>query len=172
MISAEWLSQLEIRLGEEEDLPALECNGGYIHFRGLYRQVYQNDCEGKACIWVAELEEKGIIGQVFVQFTSGRKEMADGGTRAYLYGFRVQLAYRGSGVGTELLRRVEQDLRERHFSWVTLNVSRQNLEAQRFYQRYGYQIVAAETGRWSYLDHLGKQCEADEPAWRMQKRLQ
>ena len=98
--------------------------------------------------------------------------MADGGTRAYHYGFRVQLAYRGSGVGTELLRRVEQDLRERHFGWVTLNVSQQNLEAQRFYQRYGYQIVAAETGRWSYLDHLEKQCEVDEPAWRMQKRLQ
>jgi ribosomal protein S18 acetylase RimI-like enzyme len=164
MIIAEWLSQVQIRLGCEEDLPALEWQGEYIHFRKLYRQVYQNTCDGKACIWVAEFGQAGIIGQVFVQFSSIRKELADGETRAYIYGFRVQPAYRGSGVGTQLLKCVEHD-------WVTLNVARQNLAAQRFYRRNGYQIVAAEAGRWSYLDHLGKRREVDEPAWRMHKSL-
>jgi ribosomal protein S18 acetylase RimI-like enzyme len=171
MIIAEWLSQIQIRLGREEDLPALEWQGEYIHFRKLYRQVYQNACDGKACIWVAELGQVGIIGQVFVQFSSSRKELTDGETRAYIYGFRVQPAYRGSGVGTQLLKCVEQDLQKRRFRWVTLNVSRQNLIAQRFYKRNGYQIVAAEAGRWSYLDHLGQRREVDEPAWRMQKSL-
>jgi ribosomal protein S18 acetylase RimI-like enzyme len=171
MISAEWLSEVEIRIGREEDLPALEWQGEFIHFRKLYRQVYQNACDGRASIWVAELERVGIIGQVFVQFISSRKELADGETRAYIYGFRVRPAYRGSGVGTQLLKQVEQDLQKRRFRWVTLNVSRQNLAAQRFYRRNGYQIVAAETGRWTYLDHNGKQREVDEPAWRMQKKL-
>lgn len=172
MIIAEWLSQVEIRFGCENDLPALEWQGEYIHFRKLYRQVYQNACDGKACIWVAELAEAGIIGQVFVQFSSSRKELADGETRAYLYGFRVKPAYRGSGVGTQLLNRVEQDLQKRCFHSVTLNVSRQNLAAQRFYRRNGYQIVATEAGRWSYLDHLEVRRDVDEPAWRMQKSLQ
>ncbi len=171
MIIAEWLSQAQIRLGREEDLPALEWQGEYIHFRRLYQQVYQNACDGKACIWVTEFGQVGIIGQVFVQFSSSRKELADGETRAYIYGFRVQSTYRGSGVGTQLLKCVEQDLQKRGFRWVTLNVSRQNLAAQRFYKRNGYQIVAAEAGRWSYLDHLGKRHEVDEPAWRMQKSL-
>jgi ribosomal protein S18 acetylase RimI-like enzyme len=171
LINAEWLSQVQIRLGREEDLPGLEWQGEYIHFRRLYRQVYQNTCDGKACIWVAELEQTGIIGQVFVQFSSSRRELADGETRAYVYGFRVQPAYRGSGVGTKLLEQVEQDLQKRHFHWVTLNVSRQNMGAQRFYKRNGYQIVAAEAGRWSYTDHLGTRREVDEPAWRMQKSL-
>jgi len=171
MISAEWLSEVEIRIGREEDLPALEWQGELIQFRKLYRQVYQNACDGRASIWVAELERAGIIGQVFVQFSSSRKELADGEIRAYIYGFRVRPAYRGSGVGTHLLKQVEQDLQKRHFRWVTLNVSRQNLAAQRFYKRNGYQIVAAEAGRWSYLDHMGKRREVDEPAWRMQKNL-
>ena len=156
MIQADWLSQVQIRLGREEDLPALEWQGEFIHFRKLYRQVYQNACDGKACIWVAELEQAGIIGQVFVQFISSRKELADGETRAYVYGFRVQAAYRGSGVGTELLKQVEQDLQKRHFRWITLNVSRQNLGAQRFYKRNGYQMVAAEAGRWSYTGPYGE----------------
>ena len=171
MISAEWLSEVEIRIGREEDLPALEWQGELIQFRKLYRQVYQNACDGRASIWVAELEQAGIIGQVFVQFSSSRKELADGEIRAYIYGFRVRPAYRGSGVGTHLLKQVEQDLQKRRFRWVTLNVSRQNLAAQRFYKRNGYQIVAAEAGRWSYVDHMGKRREVDEPAWRMQKNL-
>jgi ribosomal protein S18 acetylase RimI-like enzyme len=171
MISAEWLSEVEIRIGREEDLPALEWQGELIQFRKLYRQVYQNACDGRASIWVAELEQAGIIGQVFVQFSSSRKELADGEIRAYIYGFRVRPAYRGSGVGTQLLKQVEQDLQKRRFRWVTLNVSRQNLAAQRFYKRNGYQIVAAEAGRWSYVDHMGKRREVDEPAWRMQKKL-
>jgi ribosomal protein S18 acetylase RimI-like enzyme len=171
MISAEWLSEVEIRIGREEDLPALEWQGELIQFRKLYRQVYQNACDGRASIWVAELERAGIIGQVFVQFISSRKELADGEIRAYIYGFRVRPAYRGSGVGTQLLKQVEQDLQKRRFRWVTLNVSRQNLAAQRFYKRNGYQIVAAEAGRWSYVDHMGKRREVDEPAWRMQKKL-
>jgi len=171
MISAEWLSQVQIRLGREADLPALEWQGEFIHFRKLYRQVYQNACDGKARIWVAEMEQVGIIGQVFVQFSSGRIELADGEHRAYIYGFRVRPTYRSSGVGTQLLKEAEQDLQSRHFGWVTLNVSRQNLAAQRFYERNGYQIVAAEAGRWTYLDHLGVLREVDEPAWRMQKNL-
>ncbi len=171
MISAEWLSEVEIRIGREEDLPALEWQGELIQFRKLYRQVYQNACDGRASIWVAELEQAGIIGQVFVQFSSSRKELADGEIRAYIYGFRVRPAYRGSGVGTQLLKQVEQDLQKRRFRWVTLNVSRQNLAAQRFYKRNGYQIIAPEAGRWSYVDHMGKRREVDEPAWRMQKKL-
>ncbi len=168
---AEWLSQVNIRYGGEHDLVALEWQGEYIHFRRLYQQVYQNSLDGKACIWVAEFLEAGIIGQAFVQLISGRRELADGETRAYLYGFRVKPDYRGSGVGTQLLACIEQDLQKRHFEWITLNVGRENLAAQRFYKRHGYQIVAEEAGRWSYLDHLGARRDVEEPAWRMQKNL-
>jgi len=74
-------------------------------------------------------------------------------------------------VGTRLLETAELDLIERNFSWITLNVARTNHEARHFYERNGYQVVAAEPGRWSYRDHLGKNREVNEPAWRMEKHI-
>jgi hypothetical protein len=59
----------------------------------------------------------------------------------------------------------------RCFRWVNLNVSRENQSARRFYERRGYRKIAAEPGRWSFVDDLGRQQWVHEPAWRMQKRI-
>jgi ribosomal protein S18 acetylase RimI-like enzyme len=122
-------------------------------------------------LWVAELAGAGVIGQVFVQLTSGRKELADGVQRAYVYGFRVRPEYRNCGIGERMLKTLENDLARRRFQWVTLNVGRDNPNAQRFYERHGYRVVASEPGRWSYLDDEGERHEVHEPAWRMEKSL-
>ncbi|MEW5870265.1 MAG: GNAT family N-acetyltransferase [Chloroflexota bacterium] len=167
----EWLAQLRCRNITEDDLPALEWDGEYINFRRLYREVYQSACQGKAVLWLAELPGVNVIGQVFVQLHSARLELADGHKRAYIYGFRIKPAYRGFGVGARLLHAAEVDLCQRGFEWVTLNVGRDNPNARRFYERYGYYVVAAEAGRWHYLDHEGQRRDVHEPAWRMQKRL-
>jgi ribosomal protein S18 acetylase RimI-like enzyme len=165
------ISQLRVRQVTQDDLPALEWDGEYRHFRRLYLDIYQSACQGKAVLWVAELSSQGIIGQVFVQLASARKELADGCSRAYIYGFRVRLEHRGQGVGGLMLDTVEQDLDHRAYRYVTLNVGRDNPGAKRFYERHGYQVVAAEPGRWSYLDDLGNRHEVHEPAWRMEKPL-
>ena len=122
-------------------------------------------------MWAADLPGKDLIGQLFVQLNSARKELADGKARAYIYGFRVKPLYRGLGVGSRLLQIVEADLGQRNFSWASLNVGQDNPDALRFYQRYGYQVVAAEPGRWSYLDEQGRRHNVHEPAWRMEKRI-
>jgi ribosomal protein S18 acetylase RimI-like enzyme len=171
MEAIDWLTQVEIRLGLEGDLPALEWNGEYIHFRRLYSQVYQSACEGRALIWVADLVDEGLIGQLFVQLSSGRKELADGVSRAYIYGFRVKPDYRDSGLGTRMLEAAEQDLIDRRFKWISLNVGQENHGALRFYHGHGYQVIGVEPGRWSYIDHLGEMREVNEPAWRMEKQI-
>ncbi|MDI6694375.1 MAG: GNAT family N-acetyltransferase [Anaerolineales bacterium] len=163
--------QVIIRVLRGEDLPALEWGGEYRHFRRLYADIYRSACQGKALMWVAELPEVGIIGQVFVQLSSGRRELADGVRRAYIYGFRIQPAYRGVGIGGRMLQIVEEDLLQRRFLFVTLNVARENIAALRFYQQHGYQVVAEEAGEWSYLDDTGRRREVHEPAWRMEKAL-
>lgn len=165
------VSQVTIRLLRENDLPALEWEGEYRHFRRLYREIYQSAVQGKAVLWVAEIEAVGIIGQVFVQLVSGRKELADGYRRAYVYGFRVRPEYRNCGIGGRLLQILEADLAKNSFLWVTLNVGKDNPRAQRFYERHGYRIVGDEPGRWSYLDDQGRRHEVHEPAWRMEKSL-
>jgi len=162
---------LLVRQVIQNDLPALEWDGEYRHFRRLYRDIYHSACQGKAVLWVGDLENEGVIGQVFVQLDSARKELADGVSRAYIYGFRVRPKYRSQGVGGHILQTVERDLTGRAFQFVTLNVGRDNPDARRFYERYGYQVVAAEPGRWSYLDDQGNRREVHEPAWRMEKHL-
>lgn len=166
-----WVSELKYRFLKQEDLPALEWDGEYAHFRRLYREIYQSACQGKAQMWVADLNGVGIIGQLFVQLVSARLELADGSTRAYIYGFRIKGPYRRYGVGSGMLKAVEADLARRKFQYATLNVGQENPDARRFYERHGYWVVGAEAGRWHYLDDQGKRHDVHEPAWRMEKRL-
>ncbi len=167
----DWLAKVEYRLLKAEDLPALEWDGEFTHFRRLYRETFRSASSGRALMWIADLIGPGLIGQVFVQLNSGRRELADGGFRAYIYGFRIKPAYRNVGVGSRLLAAVEADLVRRKFRFSTLNVARDNPDACRFYERHAYRVVAAEPGYWSYLDDQGMRHEVHEPAWRMEKRL-
>jgi len=166
------LSSVRIRHLTLQDLPALEWDGEYSHFRRLYEDAYRRYRQGLAVLWVAELPGPGIVGQVFIQFTCDRPELANGRDRAYLYSFRVRAEYRGMGLGTRILDVVESDLQQRGFRFVSLNVAKDNWHARKLYERRGYRIVAHEPGIWSYLDENEQLREVNEPAWRMEKRLQ
>lgn len=155
----------------KEDLPALEWNGIYTHYRQVYANEFQHYENGASVLWVAEVPENGIIAQVFIQLTCDRAELANGKTRAYLYSFRVKPEYQGQGIGTYMLEIVEADLVRRGFSSVTLNVAKDNLRAQELYQARKFRIVAHEPGRWSYPDEKGSWHVVEEPAWRMEKLL-
>lgn len=160
-----------IRQARREDLPAMEWEGEYSHFRRLYQEAFESAQIGHALLWVVELSGDGLVAQAFVQLVSSRKELADGVTRAYVYGFRVRPEHRRNGIGTRLMQVVEADLYRRGFRQVCLNVTRQNSDAKRLYERLGYRVVAVEEGRWSYLDDRGVRQYVHEPAWRMEKRL-
>jgi ribosomal protein S18 acetylase RimI-like enzyme len=165
------LIHLCIRSVTEVDLPALEWDGEYTHFRRIYAEAFQRQQQGLAVLWVAELPRRGLIGQVFVQFTCDRQELADGKQRAYLYSFRVKPAYRSLGVGTRLLDMLIQDLRQRGYHQLTLNVAKDNPRAHTFYARHGFDVVANESGNWSYQDNEGVWHDVHEPAWRMLRSL-
>lgn len=166
-----WLDQLIIRPVTEADLPKLEWEGEYTHFRRVFADAFQRMCRGFSILWVAELPDIGLIAQVFIQFTCDRPELADGFERAYLYSFRVRDAYRSKGVGSYLMDVVEADLRKRGFQYVTLNVARDNPRAQQLYLRRGYHVTAPEPGIWSYPDENGVWHQVKEPAWRMEKEI-
>jgi ribosomal protein S18 acetylase RimI-like enzyme len=167
----ELIDQVVTRRVVEEDLPALEWNGQYKHFRRLFRQAFNRAQQGGSILWIAELPQAAIVGQVFVQLFSHRKDLADGETRAYVYAFRVRPEFRGEGIGTTLMETAEEDLRQRGFQLVSLNVARNNQDARRLYERLGYRVVAPEPGIWSYIDHRGRRRQVEEPAWRMEKEL-
>jgi ribosomal protein S18 acetylase RimI-like enzyme len=166
-----WLHTVDIRHIRKSDLPALEWDGEYSHFRQIYTDAYNRSVRGMSVLWVADLPGAGIIGQVFIQFSCDRPELADGHYRAYLYSFRIKPAYRSAGLGTRILEVVELDLFKRGFHYLTLNVARDNPRAQQLYERLGYKVVAPEPGIWSYIDPDGVWHQVEEPAWRMEKRL-
>ncbi|MFZ2098553.1 MAG: GNAT family N-acetyltransferase [Anaerolineales bacterium] len=165
------MNRVFIRLANKDDLAGLEWNGEYTHFRRLYADTYMMVEQGKAIIWVAEANGSGLIGQCFVSLKGNRLELADGLTRAYIYGFRVQPQFRNQGVGTTIMQILEDDLIKRGFRQATLNVGKDNHDARRFYRRLGYVIVASDPGDWSYIDDQGKRRDMHEPAWRMVKDL-
>ena len=168
---AVWLSKVVIRHLQQKDLFALEWDGEFTHFRRVYAEAYERMLSGLSVLWVAELAGAGIIGQVFIQLTCDRPELADGAQRAYLYSFRVRTPYRSGGLGSRIMQTVENDLRSRRFTSVTLNVARDNYRAMQLYQRRGFRIVAPEPGAWSYQDENGIWRSVEEPAWRMEKHL-
>jgi ribosomal protein S18 acetylase RimI-like enzyme len=165
------LQQVSIRTATRSDLPSLEWDGELRHFRRLFADAYKRVEQGEAVIWITELPEAGLIGQLFLSLHSGRPELSDGVTRGYIYGVRVRPEYRNRGIGTQLMLAAETELIERGFSYATLNVGQENPKAQRLYERLGYRIVAPEAGRWSYEDENGLRREIHEPAWRMEKYI-
>jgi ribosomal protein S18 acetylase RimI-like enzyme len=173
--AAPWLDRIVIRRLVKADLPALEWDGEFRHFRRLYQDVYQNYTLGRALMWVAELPGVELVGQLFIQLASSWPEPVSGDYRpyekAYIYGFRVKPAYRGFGLGTRMMQCVEDDLHYRGFSGVCLNVSQDNSGARRLYERLGYRVVSVEPGRWSYIDDQGRRQDVHEPAWRMEKEI-
>ena len=165
------VDQMIIRPLEKKDLPALEWNGEFIHFRNVFADVYKKVEKGTVRAWVAVTPEAEMIGQVFLQLSSDRLELADGWSRAYLYSLRVKPQYQNLGIGSRLISVVEDTLRKMNYTQVTLNVSRENQRAIRLYVRLGFKIVAEEAGIWSYPDHKGIWQTVTDPSWRMEKNL-
>lgn len=164
-------TDLIIRHGKQSDLSALEWGGEYTHYRHLFADTYHQVEQGKAVIWIAELPRDGLIGQLFISLVSHRIELANGKTRAYLFGFRVCPAYRNMGIGTCMMYTVEADLLERGYHQLTLNVGQENPAARTFYERLGYRVIGSDPGRWSYVDNKGQRVNVHEPAWRLLKDL-
>lgn len=167
----DWLDRVIIREVERSDLPDLEWNGEFTHYRRLFASAFERARLGLSVLWIATLPDVGLIGQVFVQLTCDRPELADGRKRAYLYSFRVRPQFQSQGLGTRMLRHLEADLIRRGFRSLTLNVAKDNPRARRLYEREGFRVVAHEPGEWSYPDHNGVWRNVVEPAWRMEKRL-
>ena len=164
--------QVSIRPLREEDLPDLEWDGEYVHFRNLYRRAYEEMLSGSRVMLVAvEGSSGGIVGQIFIQYSSGDPRFADGRTRGYLYALRVKPAYQNRGIGRQLIHAAEDNLRQKGMRVATIGVAKTNIRAQRLYARLGYHVLGEDAGRWTYLDEQDNLREVNEPSWLMERPL-
>ena len=163
--------KIVFRLVKSSDLPQLEWNGDYKHFRNVFKNAFEKSIAGKSKLWAVEILQVGLVGQAFVQLISSRLDLANGVDRAYIYAFRFKENYRNIGLGSSLLKVIESDLLKINYKEETLNVARENIRAIHFYQKHGFKIVAEESGEWSYRDHNNLLRIVVEPAWKMVKYL-
>jgi hypothetical protein len=61
------LTAIHIRALEKQDLPDLEWDGTYTHYRKLFQIAFNRLRARKGLAWLVELPEQGLIGQVFIQ---------------------------------------------------------------------------------------------------------
>lgn len=162
---------ITIRYADQIDIPLLEWEGEFTHFRNIFAEAYRLMELGEGIIWVADHLERGLIGQLFVHLYPRQNKISNQKPQAYIYGFRIRPSYRQQGIGTRLLRQAENDLEQRGYRLITLNVGRDNPRARTLYERLGFCVVSAEPGIWSYLDENGVRREVNEPAWRMEKEI-
>lgn len=161
---------LRIRAGSEADLPALEWEGEFRHFRLVYRRAMEEARLGRRLLLLAEVDGK-VVGQVFVQLRESDLSGTVQGAYGYMHAFRVREPYRGRGIGTRLVERAEQAMCQQGCTRSTLAVAIDNPRALRLYSRLGYHVVGQDSGEWSYIDDRGKIRHVREPSYVLEKAL-
>ena len=159
-----------IRPVAEADLPALEWEGEYAHYRNVFRYTFEDAQRGERLMLIAVAGEV-VIGQIFIQLHSGNLQYADNQHRAYLYALRVKAAWQGLGVGTRLLAEAEAALWARGFDTAVIAAAKDNPGARRLYERCGYRTFTEDPGVWHFPDENGVPAMQAEPCWVMEKKI-
>ena len=92
---------------------------------------------GNAEFWTVE-DGGCLTGEIYIFKQLDDSDFADGNTTAYLYGFRIEEAVRGRGIGTMLMNRVLERLRELGFKYAVIGVEPDKVANIRLYNRLGF----------------------------------
>jgi len=93
------------------------------------------------------------------------------GLTVHVVSFRVHDSFQNRGIGSHLLRAVEEEARLRGRRVATLFVAQDNGGAIRLYERHGYRIVGSRTSRFEFKDASGRRHLRVEDQFVMRKSL-
>jgi ribosomal protein S18 acetylase RimI-like enzyme len=97
-------------------------------------QIFKNILASDSLVLVAKLGGK-VAGVANVQMV---KNIRHGFVRAHIEEFSIDMAYRGHGLGTKLMKAVFDECKKRDVSVVKLMCGNQLTEAQAFYEAMGF----------------------------------
>jgi len=126
---------VEYRLYAPTDFPALYaveelCFEPPFRFSRAYMRQLIESVNSKT--WIAE-EDTELIGFSIVEWPAGQSE-----STAYVQTLEVRPAFRGRGVGADLLIRAEASARATGAHIISLHVDVENVAAIRLYESRGY----------------------------------
>lgn len=87
-----------------------------------------------------------IVGTMQLIFKMEKDYYADGKTRAHLHHARVLEELRRKGIGSQLVKVAEDEIRRRGFQEITLGVEETNTKAIKLYEKLGYKEFMREKG--------------------------
>jgi ribosomal protein S18 acetylase RimI-like enzyme len=127
------------RLYQPGDFPALYaveelCFAPAFRFARSY--MHQIIASRDAATWIAEEDAEAkveLIGFAIVEWTAGQGESA-----AYIQTLEIHPAWRGRGIGAELLRLAEGSARAAGAKSIGLHVDVENAAAIHLYESHGY----------------------------------
>ena len=159
-----------IRAGRRSDLGPLEWFGEHRHLRLVEAGSWAQVEAGTVLFLVAEVH--GFpAGQLKIALVHEEDVKADGSRSGYFYGLRVFGPFRRLGIGTALIVRGEDLLRERGFARATIAVERGNVEARELYERLRYEAIRERHKNWSYVDPDGRTRRVDVDEVLLRKEL-
>lgn len=87
--------------------------------------------------WIIQDTEK-ITGKLYLFKKLNDTDIADGNSIAYITNFFVLPEYRGQGLGTKLLKRTFERLKELGFSYASVGVNESEESNMRLYKKLGF----------------------------------
>jgi len=154
-VARETTLRYDIRHARRADLAQLEWFGEHRHLRLVEAAGWAHVEAGNVLFLVAEV--RGFpVAQLKLALVHEEDVKADGARSGYFYGVRVFGPFQRIGIGTALIERGEELLRERGYHFATIAVERDNPDARRLYERLGYARIREVPRSWSYVDPDGR----------------
>ena len=159
-------SAVEIRIATDCDLGSLaDAHGPGISAAQIKRRL-EESTKGFRSMFVA-VKEGRAVGSISI---GGGRFQRPGSLR--LFALDVGPAFQRKGVGTALVKAVEDIAAESGMDEVNLEVEIDNEDAIRLYRRLGYRICGdAVMDRWTRLEDDGSSKTIEVPVFVMVKRL-
>ena len=159
-VSREATLRYEIRPARRADLAQLEWFGEHRHLRLVEAAGWAHVESGDVIFLVADVR-RFPVAQLKIALVHEEDLKADGARSGYLYGLRVFGPFQRLGIGSALIRRAEELLRERDYAFATIAVEHDNVDARRLYERLGYSAIREVPRAWSYVDPDGRTRKVD-----------
>ena len=148
-----------------DDLRPLEWFGLITPYREIV-EAYFAEAQNTPNVFLVALSNEFPVGQVWANMVKfGDQQIGE------ISALRVIPNLQKLGIGSLLVHAAEDAIRQHGFHTAQLNVSLENPNARRLYDRLGYTVVDEETVNWSFTTPDGAFVEVEEHEWVMQKSL-